>query len=146
MDKTNETIKLLNDMLEQEHACAIRYATHAAVLEGPYSETVAARLSEISADEVRHAEILRKRILALDGKPAMKVREQDLKEAESLEGILKINIDEEKQAIRNYKAILEKVPVENAILFQALQELIQDEQEHLEELEALRPEKMRSAV
>ena len=43
-----ELIEALNQMLEQEHACAIRYATHAAIVSGPYSETVAARLKEIA--------------------------------------------------------------------------------------------------
>jgi hypothetical protein len=42
----------LNGMLAQEHACAIRYATHAAIIAGPYSETFSARLEEIGADEL----------------------------------------------------------------------------------------------
>ena len=45
---SDELIKMLNKMLAQEHACAIRYATHAAMVSGPYAETVAARLSEIA--------------------------------------------------------------------------------------------------
>jgi bacterioferritin (cytochrome b1) len=42
----NDTILIdaLNRMLSQEHACAIRYATHAAVVTGPYAEAVATRL------------------------------------------------------------------------------------------------------
>lgn len=133
-----EIVKDLNKMLAQEHACAIRYATHAAMIEGPYSETVKARLQEIAGDEVRHAEILRDRILALGGEPTMDISTKDLKPAKALEDILTINLDEEAEAIKEYTAILEKVPVSNAILFQALQELIKDEQEHLEELDALR--------
>jgi hypothetical protein len=39
-------------MLAEEHACTIRYATHAAILAGPYSETFTARLEEIGAGEL----------------------------------------------------------------------------------------------
>jgi len=128
----------LNRMLAQEHACAIRYATHAATVTGPYAEAVAARLKEIAGDEVLHAEQLRDRILALNGTPTMQVSTEDLKPAHTLEDILKINIEEERGAIERYTAILKKMSPSNVILFQTIQEIIRDEQEHLEELEALR--------
>jgi bacterioferritin len=133
-----ELVEALNGMLEQEHACAIRYMTHAAIVSGPYSETVAARLKEIAGDEQLHAEKLRDRILALGGTPSMGVSAADLKAARTLETILKVNIAEEQGAIAGYTRILEEVPISNVILFQTLQELIRDEQEHLEELDALR--------
>jgi bacterioferritin (cytochrome b1) len=131
-------IEALNRMLAQEHACAIRYATHAAIVSGPYSETVAARLKEISTDEILHAEKLRDRILALGGTPTMDVSRADLKPATRLEEILAINIDEEADAVRSYTEILEGLSMSNVILFQTIQEIIRDEQEHLEELEALK--------
>lgn len=131
-------VDTLNRMLSQEHACAIRYATHAAVLTGPYAEAVAARLKEISADELLHAEKLRGRILALGGTPTMAVRAEDFKPATALADILRINIDEETDAIQRYTEILNTVSPSNVILFQTMQEIIRDEQEHLEELEALR--------
>jgi bacterioferritin len=133
----NQLVEALNTMLSQEHACAIRYATHAAVVTGPYAETVAARLKEIATDETQHAELLRDRILALGGQPTMSVKAEDLKTAQKLEEILKINIAEEQAAIRGYTKILEAVPASNAILFQTIQGIIKDEQEHLEELETL---------
>ncbi|MEQ1888304.1 MAG: ferritin-like domain-containing protein [Alphaproteobacteria bacterium] len=134
----NVLIDALNRMLSQEHACAIRYATHAAVVTGPYAEAVATRLREISVDEVLHAEKLRARVLALGGTPTMAVRAEDLKQASALAEILSINIDEEIEAIRLYTEILSTVSPGNVILFQTVQEIIRDEQEHLEELEALR--------
>lgn len=133
-------IEALNQMLSQEHACAIRYATHAAQVTGPYAETIAARLKEISGDELRHAEVLRDRIIALGGTLTMKVREEDLIAATSLAEILQVNIAEENAAIRSYREILESVSASNAILYQAIQDILRDEQEHLEELEALRAE------
>lgn len=36
MENQEKVLKLLNEALAQEHACQIRYLTHAAVLTGPY--------------------------------------------------------------------------------------------------------------
>jgi bacterioferritin len=132
-------VEELNKMLAQEHACAIRYATHAACVTGPFAETVAARLKEISGDEVLHAEQLRDRIVTLGGEPTMAVSEKDLRPATKLDQILAINIEEEKAAIAAYTKILETIPAENVILHRTIEDIIRDEQEHLEELENLQP-------
>ena len=100
--ENHQLIDALNKMLAQEHACAIRYATHAAVVSGPYAESVAARLKEISTDEVGHAEMLRDRIVALGGTPTMEISSDDLKPAQDLAAILVVNIGEEKTAISHY--------------------------------------------
>ncbi len=134
---TKKVIEKLNGMLEQELACAIRYATHASVITGPYAETVAARLEEIGGDEIDHAKKLRERITALGGQPSMNVSTADLRYADTLDEILQINIDEEKHAIAEYISILPLVREKNVILYRTLQDIIQDEQQHLEELEML---------
>lgn len=138
MNQTN-LVEQLNAMLAQEHACAIRYATHAACVTGPFAETVSARLKEISGDEMLHAEQLRDRILALGGQPTMNISAGDLKPATKLEEILAINIEEEKDAIANYQKILENIGPNNVILHRTIEDIIRDEQEHLEELENLQP-------
>lgn len=130
-------IEALNRMLAQEHACAIRYATHAAMVKGPSAEAVAARLREISADELTHAEKLRKRILALGGVPTMEVQREDLKPASTLKGIVDINVLEERGAIDQYVQILESIPPHDVLLYATVEEILRDEQEHLEELRTL---------
>src|SRR5579885_445805 len=122
--KDEKMIEALNRMLSQEHACAIRFATHAAIVTGPYADTVKTRLKEISGDEVLHAAKLRDRILALGGTPTMNVHEEDLKPAKTLQQILKINIEEEKGAIRSYTEILNSIAPGNAILFVTVQEIL----------------------
>ncbi|MBI4971068.1 MAG: ferritin-like domain-containing protein [Candidatus Omnitrophica bacterium] len=134
-------IELLNHMLSQEYACTIRYATHADIISGPFSEEIAERLNEIAGDELKHAEKLRKRITGLGGVPTMQVSAEDLKPAATLDQILKVNIAEEMGAIHSYTQILKSVSPENAILYLALQEIIADEQEHLEELRNLEHKK-----
>ncbi len=134
-----EIVYTLNELLAQEHACALRYATHASVVEGPYAETVSARLKEIAGDEILHAQILRDRIVSLGGTPTMDVHKPDLVLAKKLEDILKFNINEEKQVIEKYSELLRQIPPTNAILFEAIQDITKDEQEHLEELQVLQP-------
>lgn len=136
LDK-KKIIEDLNEVLQQEHACAIRYATHAALVKGPYSEDVSARLKEIASDEREHAEKLRDRITALGGIPSMRVEQADLIEARELKRILHVNIGEEKSAIAKYRALLSRIPQDEVILFETIEHILKDEQEHLEELERL---------
>lgn len=138
MSDNKVLIEKLNDILRQEHACMIRYATHAAVITGPSAESVKARLQEISNDERDHAVKLRDRIVALGGKPSMGVHEKDLVEAYDLETILKINIKEEADAIKQYQEILKMIPESDVILYETIRDIIEDEQEHQEELNRLR--------
>lgn len=137
MTKDSALIDKLNRILEQEHACYIRYSTHAAVITGPSSEAISARLKEIASDEAKHAAKLRERIIALGGKPSMSVSMEDLKPAFDLESILKINMREETEAIAMYTEILQAVPTNNIILYRTIEDLIEDEQDHLEELSNL---------
>ena len=137
MDK-KKIIHMLNGALAQEHACQIRYLTHAAVITGPYAEVVAGRLKEIAEDEEKHASQLRDRITALGGAPTMEVAREDLLPATTLKQILDINIEEEEKAIALYKSVLREVQEEGDILFETIEEILQDEQEHREELERLR--------
>lgn len=138
MSEGQGLISKLNEMLSQEHACMIRYATHAAVITGPNAETISARLKEISSDEAKHAMTLRDRIVALGGKPTMNVNIKDLQEAYDLAKILQINMREEADAIAHYTEILESIPENDVILYEAIRDIIADEQEHLEELTKLR--------
>jgi len=138
MESKEKLLKMLNNALAQEHACQIRYLTHAAVITGPYAELVANRLKEIAEDEKNHAIQLRDRITALGGTPTMEVADKDLIHAKTLKEILDVNIREEEGAIQLYGSILEAVGHEGAILFETVEDILKDEQEHKEELERLR--------
>lgn len=129
---TKEMITLLNEALAQEHACIIRYQTHAAVVKGLFHEPVKARLAEIATDEQTHAGLLRDRIVGLGGIPTTDVRE--IKMATTIPEILTINIEEEKTAIRMYQNIQAKIPDGEVLLRETVDQLIRDEQEHLQEL------------
>nr|BAL54155.1 bacterioferritin [uncultured Acidobacteriota bacterium] len=138
MDR-EKILNALNKALAQEHACFIRYKTHAAVITGPYAKPIREQLDEIAEDEESHARDLRDRITGLGGTPTMDVTAEDLIPAATLEEILRVNIEEEKKAIALYQEILEQIPREQRLLYETIEHILQDEQEHLEELERLRP-------
>jgi bacterioferritin len=138
MENQDKILKMLNAALAQEHACQIRYLTHAAVVTGPYAEAVAARLKEIAEDEKTHAMQLRDRIMALAGTPTMEISTKDLIPATTLKDILRVNIAEEVAAIKMYRSILDSVGNDGAILHETIEDILKDEQQHKEELERLR--------
>ena len=138
MESKANLVKRLNDALAQEHACQIRYLTHAAAVTGPWADAVAARLKEIAEDEKQHAIKLRDRITALGGVPTMDVARDDLIPAKKLKEIIDINLKEEMKAIELYRELLRAVGTEGELLYETIEEILQDEQEHQEELERLR--------
>ena len=125
---------MLNDVVSQEHACQIRYLTHAAVITGPYAEAVAARLKEIAEDEKTHAAQLRDRITALAGTPTMEIATKDLIPATTLKDILRVNIAEEEAAIKMYRSMLDSVGHDGTILYETIEDILKDEQEHEERI------------
>lgn len=131
-------VEALQKLLAHEHAGAIRYATHSALVTGPYSVAVAGRLLEIASDELVHARKLRARITALGQVPTMKVTEEELKPAHGLETILEVNLAEGRRAVESYTRLLGLIPRTNAILVETIEEILKDKQENLEELERLR--------
>ena len=137
MDR-DKIINALNEALAQEHGCYVRYKTHAAVITGPYAEAVANRLKEIAGDESDHAEKLRDRITALGGTPTMETAKEELIAATTLKQILAVNLKEEAKAIDRYKSILKMVDrTEDILLYEVIEDIIEEEQEHREELNRL---------
>jgi bacterioferritin len=137
MDR-EKMINAMNQALAQEHSCYIRYKTHAAVITGPYAEPVASRLKEIAGDESEHAEKLRDRIIALGGTPTMETAKEELIAATTLKQIVAVNLKEEAKAIDLYKSIIRVLDrVEDVLLYEVIEDIIEDEQEHREELSRL---------
>lgn len=67
----------------------------------------------------------------------MEVATADLIPATTLEEILRVNIEEEKKAIALYQEILDMIPREQRLLYETIEHILEDEQEHLEELQRL---------
>ena len=134
LDKT-KLIKLMNEGLEMEYASYIQYLTQAAITIGPYAEGLIARFEEIASDEAEHAKILRQRIAALGGVPTTTVGEMQIHK-DSMQAV-KINLKYERDTVQFYRKLLNLIPHDEVILYEAIEHVLQDSQEHVEELERL---------
>ena len=134
LDK-HKLIQLMNEGLEMEYASQIQYLTQAAITTGPYAEGPIARFKEIAGDEMEHAEILRNRIAALGGTPTIKVGPIQIHK--NSHQAVKINLKYERETVDFYRKILNLIPHDEVILYEAVEHVLQDSQEHVEELERL---------
>lgn len=136
-------VVMLNKALELEHAARIQYLAHAELVTGLNAETVRDRLQEIASDEEKHEEKFRTLIGDyLGGEPSMGLAPTH--PAKDIPGILKINLENEKEAIDFYKQIYRKVmeskdslPYEFETLEHEVRHIIIEEQEHVTELSLL---------
>jgi bacterioferritin (cytochrome b1) len=147
METTGNTrlIGALNQMLAKEHGCAIRYATYAALVSGPFVDPLSSRFQEMASDELVHAGLLRKRICGLGGTPTMEVDGGRLQTDATLADMVKTGVLEEREAIRDYGIILETIPKMQVLLYRTLEDILRDESEHLEELVRLDPSQEETA-
>ncbi len=134
LDKT-KIIAMMNEGLEMEYASQIQYLTQAAITSGPYAEGLIARFKEIASDEMEHAQILRLRIAALGGTPTTKVGEIQIHK-DSLQAV-KINLKYERDTVTFYRKLLNLISHDEVILYEAIEHVLQDSQEHVEELERI---------
>ena len=134
LEKT-KLVHLMNEGLEMEYASYIQYLTQAAITTGPYADGLIARFEEIATDEAEHAKILRSRIVALGGVPTTKVGSIQVHK-ESLQAV-KINLRYEKETVDFYRKLINLIPHDEVILYEAIEHILQDSQEHVEELERL---------
>lgn len=140
MSKEN-TIQLLNDALELEHAAFVQYLSHAEVVDGVNAEPIIERLKEIAEDEKKHQDTFRKLIGLLGGVPTMGLSETH--EAGSIKDILERNLEDEKKAVRNYRHILEELKKEktqgyyDVLIEHEVRHILMEEQEHITEIELL---------
>ena len=134
LDKA-KLLQMMNEGLEMEYASQIQYLTQAAITSGPYAEGLMARFKEIASDEMEHAEILRTRIAALGGVPTTKVGDMQIHK-DSLQAV-KINLKYERETVEFYRKLLNLIPHDEVILYEAIEHILQDSQEHVEELERL---------
>jgi len=135
MDK-QKLLKELNHALTTEYQAVIQYLTHATIARGLDSDVVISTLKHVAEEEMKHAEILRERIFWLGGMPTMDVDERTL--VKDIKQMLKVNAKAEQDAIKMYKGILKMLNhIEDIELYEAIEEILEDEIEHWEEFTRL---------
>ncbi|MBN2563598.1 MAG: ferritin-like domain-containing protein [Phycisphaerae bacterium] len=138
-------LSLLNKAFADEWLAYYQYWLGAKVAKGPMKEAVMAELVQHANDELRHADMLSNRILQLGGMPVTKPEDwykmtncgYDAPEKPHVVELLKQNIKGEQCAISVYKSMMEVTKEADPVTYNMALQILQDEVEHEEDLEAL---------
>lgn len=140
-----KVIKLLNKAFADEWLAHYQYWIGSKVVSGPMKESVIAELLQHAADELRHADMLTSRIIQLGGTPLISPEEwmkytncgYDAPNNPFVKNILEQNIKGEQCAINVYNSIIQEVGMKDPVTYNIALQILQDEVEHEEDLQAL---------
>ncbi len=141
----NELVKELNKALADEWLAYYQYWLGAKVAKGTMRGAVVAELIEHANDELRHADMLAERILQLGGTPVLSPEEwykvtncgYEAPSDPNVKTLLEQNIKGEQCAIDVYQKLSEHLKDKDPITYQIVLEILKDEVEHEDDLEAL---------
>jgi bacterioferritin len=141
----SEIIRLLNRAYADEWLAYYQYFIEAKVTKGIMKDAVISELTLHAADELRHATMLADRIVQLGGIPLLNPQEwfkqtncgyEEPSEFDVV-GILEDAIKGEQCAISTYSSISDIVKDKDIITYNMVSQILADEVEHEEDLQAL---------
>ena len=122
-------IELLNEDLSREYQAIIAYVNYSQVLKGAAYMHIAKELEAHASEELEHALIIAKQIDYLGGMPTVVAK--PVKTSEKAEDMLRFDLDNETETIKNYK---ERVRQCEALgeysMAEHIREILKDEQDH----------------
>jgi bacterioferritin len=130
MDK-EKIIEILNKARTEELTAIMQYLQHHYLAKGINSPGVSELFKAISITEMKHAYSIAERITALGGIPTMKIDKVNV--PEKLEDMIRENYEVEKGAIEDFKRYIREVS-EDVTTRRMLEDILADEEEHLDEL------------
>ncbi len=141
----DELLKLLNKALADEWLAYYQYWTGAKVAKGLMREAVVAELDQHAQDELRHATMLVTRIIQLGGTPLLEPQDwyketncgYDKPADPNTKTLLAQNIKGEQCAITVYKKLSEFVKDKDPVTYNMALQILADEIEHEDDLEAI---------
>ncbi|HWF91158.1 MAG TPA: ferritin-like domain-containing protein [Terriglobales bacterium] len=124
-----DLIKLLNEDLSREYQAIIAYVVYSQVLKGAVYMNIAGELEKHAGEELQHAITLSNQIDYLGGMPS--VVPKPVKTSEKAEEMLRFDLDNENETIRNYRERVKQCDAlgEYAIA-EHIREILVQEQDH----------------
>jgi bacterioferritin len=141
----NELVKELNKALADEWLAYYQYWIGAKVAVGQMRNAVVEELEEHAKEELEHAEMLVERILQLGGTPLLDPADwykktnckYEIPSDPKVKVLLEQNIRGEQCAIEVYNKLVNMTRDVDPITYNMVLEILEDEVEHEEDLEAL---------
>jgi len=122
-------IELLNEDLSREYQAIIAYVVYSQVLKGAQYMSIAKELEVHAGEELKHALIVAKQIDYLGGQPT--VTAQPVKTSEKAEDMLRFDLDNENETIRNYRERVRQCEALGEFaMAEHIREILINEQEH----------------
>ena len=141
----SEVITLLNKAYADEWLAYYQYFIQAKVIKGIMNDAAIVELTEHANDELRHANMVADRILQLGGTPLLNPKDwitqtncgyEEPKDFDVV-SLLEDSINGEQCAISTYANIADIVKDKDIITYNIVSEILADEVEHEEDLQAL---------
>ncbi|MEM0385637.1 MAG: ferritin-like domain-containing protein [Nitrososphaeria archaeon] len=126
---SEELKKLLNEAIARELQVSIQYMWQHVQWRGVKAFAVNEEFKKIAIEEMKHAEMIAERLFYLGGVPT--TVPSPIFVGESLKDMLAQDAKDEENAIKLYKAIIEKAKSEgDTITAHLFVEILEDEEEH----------------
>ena len=123
-------IDLLNEDLEREYQAIIAYVTYSQVLKGAQYMNIAGELEVHATEELAHAIAVANHIDYLGGMPT--VTPKPVKTSENAEDMLRFDLENERETIRNYRRRIKQCDELNEYAIgESIREILMQEQDHL---------------
>jgi len=125
--------ELLNEDLSREYQAIIAYVVYSQVLKGAEFMSIADQLEKHAHQELEHALIISRQIDYLGKMPS--VTPKPVKTSEKARDMLKFDLDNEAETIRNYRARVRQCEELNEFaMAEQIREILVQEQDHLIDL------------
>jgi len=136
----DDIVKLLNDALATELVCVLRYKRHYFTAHGIAAPRIAEEFLEHANAEAGHADSIAERIVQLGGDPdfspdTLTSRSHASYDSSSdLRDMIRANLVAERVAIETYRQMIHLVGDKDPTTRRLLEEVLNDEEEHAEDL------------
>ena len=125
----DQLIKRLNEDLSREYQAIIAYVVYSQALKGPQYMAIAKELEKHAGEELKHALTVARHIDYLGGMPTATA--QPVKLSEKAEEMLRADLDNENETIRNYRQrVKECESLQEYAIAEDIREILRQEQEH----------------
>jgi bacterioferritin len=123
-------IDALNEDLSREYQAIIAYVNYSQVLKGAAYMNIAGELEVHAKQELDHALQIANHVDYLGGMPS--VTPKPVKTSEKAEDMLKFDLDNERETIKNYRRRVKQAEELNEFaIAESLRSILVDEQDHL---------------
>jgi bacterioferritin len=124
-----QLIKRLNEDLSREYQAIIAYVVYSQALKGAEYMAIAKELEKHAGEELKHALTVARHIDYLGGMPTATA--QPVKLSEKAEEMLRADLDNENETIRNYRQrVKECESLQEYGIAEDIREILRQEQEH----------------